>query len=160
MENYKGPFPGVAFNKLVAANVMPPLIGVTSGEITATKAGVPLGAMRIAGRITDVWLSVRSIGQEDAANQGLGISGEVFINAVAALTTPAVIMFTSGETAGTRKTTKVTGDTGIVQAVVDPTANEFSPGDVITYQFTIDRTSPTDEITDPVIVIELEPILD
>lgn len=160
MKNYKGPFPAVAFNKLMAANVMPPLIYTVSGEITATQAGVPMGAMRISGRITDVWLSVRSVGQEDAANQALGLSGEVFINGVAALSTPAVVMFVSGETAGTRKTTKETGDTGITQAVVNPSANEFSPGDTITCQLSLTRTSPTHEITDPVIVVELEPIVD
>ena len=160
MENYKGPFPGVAFNKLVAANVMPPLIGTVSGEITSKSAGNPMAAMRMAGRITDVWMSVRSAGQEDAANQALGLSGEVFINGVAALSTPAVIMFVSGETAGTRKTTKVTGDTGITQAVIDPAANEFSPGDTITFDFSLTRTSPTHEVTDPVIVVELELILD
>jgi hypothetical protein len=68
-----------------------------------------------------------------------------------------MISHVSGE-ASQQKTTKVTGDTGITQGVVDPTANTFTAGDIFTYELYLQRTAtPTTEIANPCIVVELEP---
>jgi hypothetical protein len=63
----------------------------------------------------------------------------------------------SGE-ASQQKTTIATGDTGITQAVMDTDNNSYNPGDVITVTLSLTRTaSPTTEMLNPVIVLELEP---
>jgi hypothetical protein len=68
-----------------------------------------------------------------------------------------MIAHISGETSQ-HKTTIVTGDTGITQAVINRDANSVAPGDVITAKFTVERTaSPTTEITDPVINVGMKP---
>jgi len=77
------------------------------------------------------------------------------------LSTVPSICHISGE-ASQAKTTKVTGDTGIIQAVIDEDANTFSPGDIFTVEIIgIKRTStPTTEIANIVIVVEVEPVSD
>ena len=81
-------------------------------------------------------LSVNQGGQDDSDQ--LRVSGEVFINDTTCLTTVPSIGYVSGE-ASQQKTTAVTGDTSITQAVVDQAANSFNPGDVFTYNFTIEN---------------------
>jgi len=64
----------------------------------------------------------------------------------------------SGE-ASQQKTTKVAGDTGITQGVVSPSADDYSPGDVFTADLVLTRTnSPTTEMANVAIVVELEPV--
>ncbi|MCK5609741.1 hypothetical protein KAR91_48150, partial [Candidatus Pacearchaeota archaeon] len=65
----------------------------------------------------------------------------------------------SGE-ASQQKTTRVTGDTGIVQAAVNMDANTVTDGDMLTYDLDVARTaSPDVEISNVVLVVELEPII-
>ncbi len=147
--------PTPAFNKVVAANVLPPLQATYSGEITGTTLGLPLGAVRTGGKISDVWLSVLGSGKDDTNT--LSITTDVYINGTTCLSTAPVIAHVSGE-AATTKTTKVTGDTGVTQSVMDCDANTCSPGDVLTYDFTLTRTaSPTTEMNNVVLVVEFEP---
>jgi hypothetical protein len=142
------------FKKRLAKFVMPPLQGLYSGELVASEE-MTIGAARFAGEVTGVWMSVRASGKDDLNE--LNVSGEVYISGTTCLTTTPMIAHISGEISQ-KKTTKVTGDTGIVQGVVDPTANTVEAGDVITAAFTVERTgSPTTEIDNPVIVVELEP---
>ncbi len=158
MKSQKGPFPGVAFGKQMAANILPPLFDNISGELTASRVDGALGAARFPGRVQEVWLSVGASGKDDA-NQ-LCISGEVKINGTTCLTTPPSISHISGETSQ-QKTTKATGDTGIQQAVIDGAANSFVAGDMITYDLTIVRTAtPTTEMANLVVCVELEPTAD
>lgn len=156
MKSLLGPTPGgPKGNERTAANIMVPLIANPSGEITASVAGYNLGPCRFGGKVSAVWMSVGASGKDDSSP--LQVSGEVLINGVTCLTTRPSINHISGE-ASQQKTTKITGDTGITQAVVNPDANSFSAGDVITVDIDLDRTAtPTTEISNPSVVVELQP---
>jgi len=152
----KTPFPYPQMEILGDSRIQPPLQYAYSGEITGLTGHNPLGAVRKAGRVIDVSLSVGASGKDDT--NPLQISGDVYINGTTCLSTKPSIAHVSGE-ASQQKTTKVTGDTGIAQAVINASANTVAPGDVITCSFSVERTStPTTEISNPVIVVEFEPV--
>ncbi len=154
----KSPFPSVGLEGKIDSSIQPPLHFEYSGELILTTGAIPLGAARKAGRVVDVWMSAGESGKDDS--QRLDVSGEVLINGTTCLSTVPTISHVSGETSQ-QKTTKITGDTGITQAVIDETANIVSPGDVISTVFTLNRTSsPTTEISNVIIVVELEPVSD
>jgi hypothetical protein len=147
--------PTPKFNQYLAANVLPPMSAVLSGEITANIARAPLGAVRTGCTISDVWLSINASGKDNT--NALSLTGNVYINGVSCLTTAPIISHVSGE-ASTNKTTKITGDTGITKSVVNASANTCMPGDMLTYSFTRTRTaSPTTEMSNAVIVVEFLP---
>lgn len=149
------PFPTPHFSKQVEFALSQPFCGSYSGELVANASGVPLGAPKVAGKITNVYLTLGASGKDDA--QALQLTGEVFINGTSCLSTRPGIDHISGETSQ-HKTTKITGDTGITQAVMDTDNYTFNPGDLITYDLLLTRTaSPTTEIGNPCIVVELEP---
>jgi len=155
LKEFVGPFPIPNWRKMLSANIMQPLFSSFSGELEANVDRAPLGAARTSGIVTDVWLSIGASGKDDSAE--LQVSGEVFINGVTCLTTKPSITHVSGE-ASQNKTTKVPGDTGIAQGVIDTTANSFSVGDSFSYDLTVVRTGgPTTEMSNPTIVVELEP---
>jgi len=157
MTDLKVPRPSVAFPQQVNEVALSPMVAVPSGELRVTQLETPIGSPIIAGRIKDVWMSIGASGNT-ADSYPLQVSGEVFINGVSALSTKMSINHISGE-ASQQKTTKVTGDTGITQAVIDQDANSVVPGDVITYTLTVDRTAtPTIEMSNLVVVVELEPL--
>lgn len=157
MRNLGGPFPTPGFNKMTAANGMYPASAPISGELKKHIWKQPIGAAMVSGRISDVWLSVGASGKDDT--NALQFEADVFINGVSCLTTKPKIAHVSGETSQ-QKTTKVTGDTGITQSVVNTGANYFDQGDVFTFDFELTRTAtPTTEISSPVIVVEFEPII-
>lgn len=157
MKSMKGPFATIGVNKQVAANVPVPLVATVSGEITASKTGIPLGAVMTGGRVSNVWLSVLKSGKDDTNT--LKITGDVFINGTSCVSTNPYISHVSGE-ASQQKTTKISGDTGIVQAVMNTSANTVSPGDVITCDIALTRVaSPTTEMANPALVVEFEPII-
>jgi len=149
------PFPSPAFSKQVEF-ALSQSFGVNfSGEITADAGNSPIGSPKTAGKVANVFLSVEKSGKDDT--NPLQVTGEVLINSVSCLTTKPSIAHVSGE-ASQQKTTIVTGDTGIAQAVMDTDANSYNPGDVLSASLTVVRTaSPTTEILNPVIVVELEP---
>lgn len=155
MERQQGPYPSPAFLKQIAANVLPPIMYSYSGEVTGKINNAPMGAALTSGKVKSVWMTVGASGKDDS--NPLQISGEVSINGISCLTTQASITHVSGE-ASQHKTTVVTGDTGITQAVIDGDNNSFSQGDLFTCDLTLVRTSsPTTEILNPCIVVELEP---
>jgi hypothetical protein len=155
MEQGRGPFPGPAFKQQVAANDPSPMLATFSGEITASTPGRALGAVNIAGKVSDVWLSVGASGKDDSAT--LSVTVDVMVNGTSCLTTTPIIAHVSGE-ASTNKTTKVSGDTGITQRVLDADNNDVSPGDVLTYDITLTRTAtPTTEMNAVAVVVEFEP---
>jgi hypothetical protein len=130
--------------------------GDFSGEITVSQTGVNLGMARYGGRILNLGLSVLASGKDDT--NALSIEADVFINGTSALTTKPKIAHVSGEVSQ-QKTTLQTGDTGITKAVVNAAAAEFAVGDVITFNFEITRTaSPTTEISNPIALLEVEPL--
>jgi len=149
------PYPAVNFSQQVNEVTEPSLMAVVSGEITASKTGVPIGAAKGEGQVVDAWLSVGGSGKDDSEDLSLAL--DVMINGTTCLSTNPAIAHVSGE-AATNKTTKVTGDTGITQAVIDSDANDYVAGDVFSYNLTLTRTaSPTTEMSNSVVVVELEP---
>ncbi len=157
MKGMTGPYPSVAFFKQIARDVIVPMQATFSGECTIGVKSAVVGAAPRGERVADVWMSVGAGGQDD--DNSLQISGEVYINGVSCLSTRPSIGYTSGE-ASQQKTTRVTGDVGIVQAVVDMDANTVTDGDMLTYDLDVARTaSPDVEISNVVLVVELEPII-
>lgn len=155
MEHKKGPLPTPGLARQIAANAMVPLMASYSGELTADIWKDPIGAAVLGGRVSEVFLSVEASGKDDTNT--LSIEGDVLINGTSCLTTKPKIAHVSGE-ASQHKTSAVTGDTGITQSVMNPAANSFSIGDVLSYSFDLTRTaSPTTEIKNPVMVVKLEP---
>lgn len=155
MRELVGPFPAAEWRKMLAANVQPPVVGSISGEITTNKTGVPIGVVRTSGHVVGVWMSLGASGKDDAHT--LSLDTDVRVNGTSCLTTKPKIAHVSGE-ASQQKTTKVTGDTGVTQAVVNYSASEVSPGDVLTMNLTLVRTAtPTTEIQNAVVMVEIEP---
>lgn len=155
MTRYQGPYPSVNFSKQVNEVAEPSLVAVFSGELTANQTDFPFGPAKGAGEIVDAWLSVGASGKDDA--EDLSVALDVKINGTTCLTTSPAIAHVSGE-ASQQKTTKETGDTGITEKVIDPDANDYVAGDMITGSLTLTRTaSPTTEISNVAVVVELEP---
>lgn len=154
MERGKGPFPSVAFKTTVDDVVEAPIQVSYSGELTASIVAGNLGAVRGAGLVRNVFLSVGASGKDDS--DPLQVSGEVKINGTSCLSTKPSISHVSGESSQ-QKTTKVSGDTGIAQAVMDHDNRSFIPGDVLTYDLTQVRTAtPTTEMSSVCLVVEFE----
>jgi hypothetical protein len=157
MKSMQGPFATVGINKQIAANVPVPLVATISGEITASKRGAAVGAVMSGGRISNVWMSVEKSGKDNTNT--LRLTGNVYINSTSCLTTQPYIGHVSGE-ASQHKTTKITGDTGIVQAGMNSTNNVVVAGDIITCDMVLTRTaSPTTEMANAALVIEFEPLI-
>lgn len=150
------PFSSPTFSKQCEFAIGQSFGACVSGEFTANQMGTPIGAVKKAGQIANVFLSCIASGKDDSNT--LSFTCDVFINGVSCLTTPPVIAHVSGE-ASTSKTTKLAVDTGITAAVMDTTANSLNPGDVVTYDLVLTRTaSPTTEMNTPCVVVELEPV--
>lgn len=157
MRGQAGPYPSPAFFKQIAGDGVFPLVAKYSGELTDNVKNAALGAAPRGCRIKNVWMSVEKTGKDDS--NSLHVTGEVYINSTTCLTTRPSIGHISGESSQ-QKTTRVTGDTAITQAVVDPDANTLTDGDVITYDLDVTRiASPTSEIRNVVLVVDLEPIV-
>lgn len=155
MDRLQGPFPSPGFTHQVSANVLPPIMGSTSGEITNSVGESPMGAAPSGGIISFVWMSVMSGGQDD--DNTLQIEGDVLLNGTTVLSTKPVIAYVSGEAAA-QKTTIDTNDGGVTQAVLDSTNITVNPGDMFTFTFALTRTaSPDSEIKHPCIVVEMQP---
>lgn len=151
-----GPFTQPGWRKRLAVNILNPLQGTYSGEVTADVNDFAIGTSRFAGEVVGVSLSVQASGKDDTNE--LNLSGEVYISGITCLTTTPKIAHISGEDSQNKTTIGGLG-AGTVEAVIDTTANTFSPGDVLSASFTVERTgSPTTEIKNPVILVELEPI--
>lgn len=150
-----GPYAQPGMPQRVSAMVEAPASITFSGELSVQANNISFRSPRFAGKITDAWLTVQESGRDDTLND-LYVEGNVYINGSTVLTTKPKIVANSGE-ASEQKTTIVTGDTNITQAVIDGTANSYNPGDALTGSFELTRTSPTTEMADLVLVIEFEP---
>ena len=148
------PYTDPSFSKQVEFVLSQSFGDCVSGEFTEDKMNAPIGSPKTAGKIANVFLSCEQSGKDDT--DSLSFTTDVRINGVSCLTTPPVIEHVSGETSQ-QKTTVISGDTGITEAVMDNDANSFNPGDVVTYDLVITRTSPETEIRTPCVIIELEP---
>jgi hypothetical protein len=154
MKARKGPYPSPSAIKQWAANAVPPLLAVVSGELTTNISGAPLGACGLPGTISDVWFSVEASGKDDTNTLSMTI--DVKKNGTTVLSTAPIIAHVSGE-ASQQKTTKTSTDTGVTQAVLTNTS--VSQGDVFTYDMALTRTSsPTTEMHTFAVVVEFEPV--
>jgi len=150
------PYPSPNFPQQCESVLAQSMCACVSGEFTADTLGAPLGVVKRACKIVDVFLSCEEAGIDDAAS--LSFTCDVYINGVSCLTTAPEIQYRSGE-ASIFKTTKISGEyTGTTPAEIDTDADELDPGDVITYDLVITRTSPDSEMVTPCIVVELEPV--
>jgi hypothetical protein len=152
----QGPFPGGAEGiRSIIGNTQAPMSNSHSGEITVTTGQVPMGMITVkSGNIKAAYLAVTQRGID---SNTLSVEADVRINGTSIFTTkPKVAGLTSvGGGAST-----VAAGTGITQAVIGTTVNKVYFGDRITRVFTIVRTaSPTNEIANPTVVIELEPTI-
>jgi hypothetical protein len=152
-----GPFTQPGWRKRIAANILPPMMASISGEINQISGEyyTPIGVARFAGEINDVNLSVVSCGRDNT--NPLSIEARVYINHVEALSTYPKLTFVSGEAPG-HKTTFSAASSGVQKAVVDRDNSKFDAGDIISVSFVPVRTpTPTNEISSPCVVVELEP---
>jgi len=150
------PWPSINFDRQVANVVLPPLMGIISGEVSATRPGMVLGATRSYGKVVGVTFSVLTAGKNDADCP----SGEVdvTINGTSVFTTKPSIRHLSGETSQQKTTAASAGDTGVTAAVIDHDNNSFNQGDVLSWSFTYTgSTSPTTKMNSPCIIVELDP---
>lgn len=155
MKQRKGPYPSPAAMKQFASNQIPALQASVSGEISASKTSIPMGAVNIRGRVQAAFLSFGDCGRDDSDD--LYVELNVKINGTTCMTTKPKVPANDGS-ASEQKTTKVTGDTGIVQGVVNASANSVSPGDVVTVDFELTRVSPDTEMANCFAVVEVEPV--
>lgn len=152
----RGAQPTAHFSKQVAAYVQPPLTYEVSGEFTASKNGITLGAARLASKVVDAWISVGGSGRDDSNT--LSLAANIKINGTTCLSTQPAVAGNNGS-ASEHKTTKITGDTGITQAAINPAANTANEGDIISLDLSLTRTaSPTTEMSNIAVVVEFEPI--
>ena len=155
MKQRMGPYPSPGARKQWAANDPSPMIALVSGELTANVTNAPIGAVNIAGKVSNVWLSVEESGKDDAAD--LSLTVDVKINGTSCIDTAPIIAHVSGE-ASTNKTTKDDADTGVTQCTMDGDNNSVSYGDILTYDMVLTRTaSPTTEMRTFAIAVEFEP---
>lgn len=148
-----GPYPFPDFPEKVADVSMPPLQASVSGEITASAEKSFVA--RYDGQVSDVWLSVLQSGKDDS--NSLSIEADVLVNGTTCLTTKPKIAHVSGEASQQKTSLAEAADTGITASSIN-TSNSFSAGDVITLKFELTRTaSPTTEVNNPVIVVEMAP---
>ena len=153
---YPGPLPSPDFRRMVADEVMPPIVDIISGEVAAN-ADRPLGIARYAGKIKSVNLSCADCGW-DADAQAPYFSADVRINGASAMTTKPAIKGNDDESE--QKTTfSEAGDTGVTEAVINTAANTFAIGDVLSWYLTYSgESSPDAKIKMPGIIIDFEPI--
>lgn len=151
------PLPSVQFPRQVAQEVFPPFIGTISGELTASRSGMPLGIARFKGFITEVNMSALTVGKDDSNSP----SGEVDvkINGVSCLSTRPYIRHLSGETSQQKTSYASAGDTGVRQSVINEAANDFNQGDVLTWDFIYGGdASPDADVMEAVcVIVEVEP---
>jgi len=120
-----------------------------AGDITASDTGNVIGAMPVAGMVLDVGIYAAETGA-DAAADALAIAGDVNIGGTTCMTTLPAISKAATDGADT-----FGAATGVTVGVVDPTANTFDRGDLLTYDLDLTRTTPDDEIADVTITVLL-----
>ena len=151
------PKPQINFQRVLSDAGALTLQDNRSGELTLDILNEPIGTVKYKAGVSDVWISCAASGKDDS--EDLYFEADVFINGTSCLTTKPKIAHVSGETSQ-QKTTAIAGDTGVTQAVIDPDNYSIEPGDVITFNFKLERTaSPTTEILNPFIVVEVMPKL-
>ena len=148
------PNPTVDFGGIVGEAGFAPLIHVVSGEVTTSSGRIPLGAAKATGRVRKVWVSALGCGRDDTNT--LSVAFDVKINGTSCLTTQPKIL--DKQSAASAQRTSIKSGEAVIEAVLDQDNVNFLPGDVFTCNRTLTRTAtPTTEISNVVLVVELEP---
>jgi hypothetical protein len=147
------PKPSFDFPSQVSKSLFIPLQGIISGEFSVSSPGRTLGCVNMPGKVKDVFFSLGAGGKQDAAT--LSVAVDVKINGTSCLTTQPKFTHTSGESS-TNKTTATEAD-DIVQAVIDPEACDVEIGDVLTYDVTVVKGSPSVNPRALAVVVSFEP---
>lgn len=125
-----------------------------SGEITASKGGVPIYAPDFPGRVNSVHLCLGNGGKDDSNT--LAIECDIQIGGTSVLSTKPKITHVSGEAASAQST--FDSGTGITDSVIDQDNNDFSQGEVLMLSVDLTRTaSPTTEMQNLVVLVDLQP---
>ena len=150
--------PGPVFEKQASIYGQPDAKGFVNGDIDADFSGYPLHYCRHAGNIADVSLLLAEAGQDD--DNTLSMEVDVQINGVSCLSTKPKISYVSGEASG-RKGTMVSGEyTDTIQSILDYDNISYVPGDIITFDGDITRTSsPDTEMAGMCVNVEFDPYL-
>jgi len=138
--------------KDAARNMQAPLMGVHSGEITASVVDAPIGVATVGGTITGVWLSVKNRGA-DAGSNNLAIAADIKVAGTSCLTTQPAI----SKSAAAARADTFDAATGITQAVIDKDNDTVATGDLIEMCLTLTRTTPETEIQSVVVTLDIEP---
>ncbi len=156
---YRGPLPSSDFDKMLANEVMPPMVDFISGEIhhTPFNSGERmLGIARYSGKIKSVNMSVLLSGKHNTNVPT--IEADVFINRASCLTTKPRIQHVSGEASQQKTTYTEAGDTGITRAVVNESAGSITAGDVLTWRaYYSGEVAPTSKPHGAGIIVEFDP---
>lgn len=129
-----------------------PFTYINSGEITATKHGIPVVAPDFKGQVEDVFIAVGGCGRDDS--NALSIEADVKIGGTSVCSTKPKISGKNGA-ASTSRHSFASGE-GVVQGVVDEDNNGFDPGDMIMLNLDLTRTAtPTTEIQNVIITVAL-----
>jgi hypothetical protein len=151
-----GPLPTQRFAQQVADIALPPLQGCLEGSQTSSSTDQPLGITRFDGSVVGVFATIGGTGKDD--DNALSGEFDVMVNGATVLSAEATIAHVSGEGSLHKTSFPEAADVGVTEAVIDPDSAEFVAGDIITWNFNLKRTaSPTTEITNPCIIVELRP---
>jgi len=124
------------------------LIQGKTGDLTSNSTDNQLGFVGIAGKIVDVILSVGTNGVD--AVDPLDLTLDVKKNGTSVCSTNPKLDKAAGSG---RKSTAVSG-AGITQAVLKTDGTEdLAPGDELTYDLTLTRTTPDTEFADVSVLV-------
>ena len=148
--------PSVAHDQQVNL-VMPDITTTVPGDLEADVDEAVVCIAKKAGRVKDVTIAVQSCGKDD--DTPLTTKVDVFINGVTCLTVPPTITHISGEADDTMRSSMVSGE-GNEKAIIDPDANSFARGDLITYEVDVTLTgTPAGYMNGLGVLIEVDPYL-
>lgn len=123
-----------------------------SGEITASKGGIPVYAPDFPGKVCDVHLCLANGGLDNT--NPLSVEGDLKIDGTSVFSTKPKITYVSGEAADATST--FDSGTGITSGVVDEDSNSFTAGQVLMLDIDVTRTaSPGTEMNNLVVLVDL-----
>ena len=136
---------------------------LTTSRVALSMANAPdivasIGATNwfIAGAAGTIPSAGFTLGETGAdGTDALSLEMDVLINGVTIFTTKPKLLGGIGAAAAADGATTFVAGTGVTVGVVDAAANIVAPGDIITYSFTLTRTTPEDEMAELFGVAEL-----
>lgn len=133
-----------AFYHGIEVSVIPELVVLTDfvrGDIVAAPSDRLVGVASSDGTIALAGFSLGNTGAD--GTDDLSFELDVLINGVSIFTTPPALTKAAADGADT-----FTAGAGVTVGVIDAAANIVAAGDLITVAYTLDRTTPEDEIAD------------